>query len=76
MGKVYTLGSCGEIHAPRRSGAGNIPSMTPLLAAIERAFWPPKFAVAVFWREPRLYMTAMVYPTRGLVLLRLVMSPC
>ena len=65
-----------QSRAPRCSGAGNTPSMTPLLAAIERAFWAPKFVVAVFLREPRLYMTAMLYPSRGLVLLRLVMSPC
>ena len=45
-------------------------------AVIECAFWPPKFVVEVFLRYTRLYMTAMLYPSRGLVLLRLVMSPC
>ena len=74
-GKVYAL----EYFAKSRSSSLWSRQHTlgdGLPAVIECAFWPPKFVVEVFLRYPRLYMTAMLYPSRGLVLLRLVMSPC
>jgi hypothetical protein len=74
-GKVYALGSFAKSRSSSLwSRQHTLDDGWP--AAIECAFWPPKFVVEVFSREPKLYMTAMLYPSRGLVLLRLVMSPC
>ena len=74
-GKVYALGSFAKSRSSSLwSRQHTLDDGWP--AAIKCAFWPPKFVVEVFLREPKLYMTAIVYPSRGPVLLRLVMSPC